>query len=106
MDYDDVMGSCIHGAAAQNGCSTRRVIGWVSAAGIENRGLVDIGGWGGFFQKGDNWTVYIANIDKEFVPHHESLRLAIIAKGLRRGGDWHQNSQDGAPGRRSARTRS
>jgi hypothetical protein len=97
VDYDDLKVSRVDGAAAPNGCGTRRVIGWVSTASIENRGLVDIGGWGGFFRESDDWSAYIANIDKEFVPHHESLRLAIIAKGLRRGGDWHQNSQDGVP---------
>jgi hypothetical protein len=97
VDYDDVMASRTDGAAALNGWGTRRVIGWVSTASIENRGLVDIGGWGGFFRESDDWSAYIANIDKQFVPHHESLRMAIIAKGLRRGGDWHQNSQDGVP---------
>jgi hypothetical protein len=97
VDYDDVMASRIDGAAAPNGYGTRRVIGWVSTASIENKDLVDIGGWGGFFQRGDDWSAYIANIDKQFAPHHESLRLAIIAKGLRRGDDWHQNSQDGVP---------
>jgi hypothetical protein len=66
----------------------------VSTASIENKDLVDVGGWGGFFQRGDDWSAYIANIDKQFAPHHER---AIIAKGLRRGGDWHQNSQDGVP---------
>ena len=37
MEYDDGMASRIDGGAALNGCGTRRVIGWVSTASIDNR---------------------------------------------------------------------
>jgi hypothetical protein len=47
VDDDDLKASRIDSAAALNGCGTRRVIGWVSTASIENGRLVDIGGWGG-----------------------------------------------------------
>jgi hypothetical protein len=98
MDYDELMASRGDTVNANGMGVARHVIGcigWVSTANIERRPLVDISRWGGFLEKGDDWSVYIANIDKDFVPHHESLRLAIIARGLRRGGDWHQNSQNG-----------
>ena len=45
----------------------------------------------------DRWNGYIANIAAKFVPHHEALRRAINARGLRRGGDWHQRAPDGVP---------
>lgn len=97
MDYDELMASRGDAVNASRKCTTRHVIGWISNAGIETTEVVDVGGWGGVFREGDRWNDYIANIGDTFVAHHEALRRAIIARGLRRGGDWHQNSQDGVP---------
>jgi hypothetical protein len=76
---------------------TRRVIAWVSTHEAERRGTQDIGGWGGFISKGDRWKDYIEDMKPEFLEHHAALRRAILERGLRRGGEWHQNAPDGVP---------
>ena len=91
--YDELMAS----RPARTDGSMRHVIGWVSTASIESRQLVDVGGWGGSVAEGDGWREFIAEIGEPFVPHYEALRRAIIARGLRRGGDWHQRAPDGVP---------
>jgi hypothetical protein len=53
-----------------------------------------VGGLGGFFKDGMRWQDYAA---RNPGPHYEALRLAIVERGLKRGGDWHQNSDDGCP---------
>jgi len=97
MDYDELIKSWGANIAAPSAPGTRQVIGWVSTADVELRDLVDIGGWGGDIQTGDRWKDYIADVNERYLAHHEALRSAIIARGLRRGGDWHQNSPDGVP---------
>jgi hypothetical protein len=76
---------------------SRRVVAWVSTDEAERHGTKDIGGWGGLISKGDRWIDYIANMKPEFVEYHAALREAILGRGLRRGGDWHQNAPDGVP---------
>ena len=95
MDYDELMASWTD--ASGGGPGSRQILGWVSTASIESRCLTDIGGWGGFMTEAMRWHDYIAGIDPKFCAHHEALRQAIIARGLRRGGEWHQNAQDGVP---------
>ena len=95
MDYEELMASHADAVTAGNDSGTRSVIGWVSTASVETRDLVDVGSWGGFMTEADRWNDHIANIEPKFVAHHEALRRAINAKGLRRGGDWHQRASDG-----------
>jgi len=55
--------------------SPPRVAKWMSFDDVDRLGEVrDIGGWGGMMTK-----------------------EAIVARGLRRGGDWHQSAPDGVP---------
>ena len=96
MDYDALMASW-RSAEATTKPSTRRVIGWVSTHSIEGRDLPDVGGWGGDIEKGDRWKDYIALVAADFVAYHEGLRREILARSLRRGGDWHQYSLAGVP---------
>src|SRR5579862_8824435 len=70
----------------------RRVVAWTSFESVETRGLKDIGGWGGFIDKGHRWADFIAAVDPALVAHFEALREAILARGLARGGDWHQSA--------------
>lgn len=75
----------------------RRVVGWISWIDAETAGRADIGGWGGVVKQGDDWAAYIAEIGEHHAPYYEALRRAVLARGLRRGGDWHQNAPDGVP---------
>ena len=97
MDYDELIKSWGANTAAPPAPGARQVIGSVSTASVEPRDLVDVGGWGGDIQIGDRWKDYISDVDERYLAHHEALRRAIIARGLRRGGDWHQSSPDGVP---------
>ena len=73
------------------------VIGWVSHGSVELLDLPDLGGWGGWIEHGQRWADYIDDIEAAKTPYFEALRQAILARGLRRGGDWHQNSAGGVP---------
>ncbi len=97
MDYDALISSLEDDAPAPEGDTSRCVIGWVSAASTKSEDLMDIGGWGGFIQPIHRWGDYVSGMIDEFVPYFEALRKDIIARGLRRGGDWHQNAPDGVP---------
>lgn len=59
-------------------------------------GREDIGTMGGWVE-GEPWDEYLAKVHKEVRPHYEALRRAIVARGLREGGDWHQTAEDGVP---------
>ena len=95
MDYDDLIASRATETVSPVG--PRQVIGWVSYASVEQKTLTDIGGWGGFMTGTDRWEDYVANGDERYRPHVEALRSAVITRGLRRGGDWHQSAADGVP---------
>ena len=74
----------------------REVVAWISYRKAETAHYqVDVGGWGGMMTAEMRWADYIADIDPGYAAHHEALRAAILARGLRRGGDWHQNAPDG-----------
>lgn len=73
------------------------VIGWVSYGSVELLDLPDLGGWGGWIEHGQRWADYIDDIEAAKTPYFEALRQAILARGLRRGGDWHQSSAAGVP---------
>ena len=74
--------------------AVRRV---VSCGAFDLADVVDIGGWGGDFLKGHRWLDYLALVDAKLIDHFEALRHAILRRGLRRGGDWHQAAPDGTP---------
>jgi hypothetical protein len=96
MNYDSLMEA--HRGATGDGDSPR-VIGWVrydSCAGVEFSEL-DLGGWGGGIRKGHRWADYIADLDERRQPYFEALRADILARHIRRGGDWHQNDPGGVP---------
>jgi hypothetical protein len=63
----------------------------------ETRDDPDMGGWGGWFEKGNDWSDYIASVKENAVPYYDALREAVMTSGLRRGGDWHQSRQCGVP---------
>ena len=66
----------------------REVVAWISYNAAQYY-AVDIGSWPS------------AGTDREMeprlAPYHEALRRAVLASGLRRGGDWHQDAKDGIP---------
>lgn len=93
MDYATLMAT----RAGLPRAEQRAVIGWVTYASVEVLDLVDLGGWGGWIERGQRWADYIDDIDAVKTPYFEALRQAVLARGLRRGGDWHQGSGDGVP---------
>lgn len=66
---------------------------WISYA--ESDGMPEsAGGIGGFFSPGMRWDDYAAECPGQY---YEALRDAVIARKLKRGGDWHQQADDGVP---------
>jgi len=66
----------------------REVAAWISYKAAEHY-AVDIGSWpSGGTDRGR---------EPRLAPYHEALRRAVLARGLRRGGDWHQSANDGVP---------
>lgn len=55
------------------------------------------GGMGGFFGAGMRWKDYLDAFEEEKWPYAEAVREYIIANAIKRGGDWHQNSDQGVP---------
>lgn len=77
--------------------SERHVVCWGSYDQATLGGASDIGGWGGSMENGMRWADFLADVDPALIGHYEALRRAIVARGLCRGGDWHQNAADGVP---------
>jgi tetratricopeptide (TPR) repeat protein len=75
--------------------AVRRVISWIAFDEAEKDARKDVGGWGGVIAKGQGWVEYLAAVDPRLKDHYEALREAVISRGLRRGGDWHQHAPDG-----------
>jgi len=90
MDYGALMAT----RAGLPRADRRAVIGWVSYGSVELLDLPDLGGW---IERGQRWSDYIDDIEAAKTPYFEALRQAILERGLRRGGDWHQNSAAGVP---------
>lgn len=69
---------------------------WISPEEADGRDPVGgIGGWFNWESKGMRWKDYVATWR---VPAYaEALRKEIVEKGIRRGGDWHQNDEEGTP---------
>ena len=75
---------------------------WISfeeADRMEQDGARDIGSMGGWFNNGHRWKDYIGRYydNAPVLPHLEALREEILSRKIRRGGDWHQNSEEGIP---------
>lgn len=83
--------------AGQRRSQTAEVIGWVAYDVVPSEGPQRIGGWGGFFQRGDRWKHYIETYHEGVVPFYEALRNEVLRLGLKHGGDWHQNDPKGVP---------
>lgn len=75
--------------------SLRQVVRWIAYDRVG--GATDIGDWGGSIEKGMRWADFLADVDPAHMDHYEALRRAVVMRGLRRGGDWHQNAADGVP---------
>ena len=77
-----------------------RIVEWISFDQSDARraaGAPDLGGWGGTMTERMRWPDYTADVDPGWRAHFEVLRQAILARGLRRGGDWHQRAPDSVP---------
>lgn len=72
------------------------VVNWIHWGDVD-KSADDIGGLGGFFNNGMRWTDYLKEMPDTYAPHFEALREAIVERGLREGGDWHQNHPEGVP---------
>ena len=86
-------------ASAPSDSDSPRVIGWVSydsCLRVEFSEL-SLGGWGGWMEKGQRWSDYVADLNARWRPHFEALRADILARHIRRGGDWHQSDPEGVP---------
>lgn len=57
----------------------------------------DIGGLGGWFEKGHRWNDYITKFKKRQRPYIESLRKEIINNNIKFAGSEHQERKDGVP---------
>lgn len=56
-----------------------------------------IGGLGGYFADGMRWKDYAEMFTESGKEYAEAFRKYILEKKLKHGGDWHQNSPEGAP---------
>ncbi len=77
----------------------REVAAWISYKAAEHGYPVDIGDWGGgaSYTRAKTWADHLARTEPRLVPYHDALRRAVLERGLRRGGDWHQSAPDGVP---------
>ena len=66
----------------------REVVAWISYKAAQHH-VVDIGAWpsGGTDPE----------MEPRLRPYHDALHRAVVARQLRRGGDWHQEAKDGIP---------
>lgn len=56
-----------------------------------------VGGLGGWFDNGHRWADYIDGCSDEAKPYYEAIRKSVIERGLKLGGDEHQESDEGCP---------
>lgn len=67
---------------------------WISFDEAKNRKLPEsLGGLGGYFEFGMRWKDYWEPGQEP--PHLIALRDSILKRGIREGGDWHQ--EEGVP---------
>lgn len=77
-----------------------KVIKWVSyneAEKLENNGIGVLGGWFNFDKTGLRWKDFLDAYCETAYPYFEALREEVLEKELKRGGDWHQGSDEGSP---------
>lgn len=71
---------------------------WTSWGQAQRDGLqMSIGGMGGNMDGFGSWAEYVDGCDERTRPYAEALRAEIVARGIRWGGDWHQEYDDGCP---------
>jgi hypothetical protein len=73
------------------------VVEWTNC---EDKREDSFGSLSGFFENGMRWKDYVERFTDEGRVRAEALRRGIIAKGIRRGGFWHQcqsGNDDGVP---------
>ena len=98
MEDDDAVARLLAAMPAPpDDAGSRRVVGWIPYSSAEAHAYPDVGGRGGFIEKGNGWSDYIASVKENAAPYYEALRAAVLTVGLRRGGDWHQSRQNGVP---------
>lgn len=89
------------GVARKSSATERQVIGWVALADVDHlihaRKVPGLDYGGHATQRGDRWIDYIQSAPLLLRPYLEALRREIVAREIRRGGNWHQNAPDGAP---------
>ena len=76
-----------------------RVAEWVAYDDVDEYPEAPIGGLGGWFgfKEPNTWRDYLGAWAPEAHPHIHALRESIVERGVRWGGDWHQNADDGTP---------
>lgn len=79
------------------------VVRWISPGESEGK-EVAFGGLGGWFNSGPTWNAsghcwqdYLASWKEVVRPYCEALRREVVRLNLRRGGDWHQQAEEGTP---------
>jgi hypothetical protein len=95
MDYDEL----VQTQSGSPDAGGPRVIGWArydSCIHVEGS-ATDLGGWGGWIEKGHRWHDYLANLDDRKKPYFEALRRDIVARKIRESGLWHQCESEGVP---------
>lgn len=78
----------------------REVVVWITLRAAEHGYPVNICEWaGGYGDTGAlTWEEHLRLLEPaKLAPYHDALRRAVLARNLRRGGDWHQNAPDGIP---------
>lgn len=68
-------------------------ISYEDADGLPDSG---IGGFGGIVD-GWPWSRYEETFNEDGIEYIRALRDYIIENNIKRGGDWHQNSESGVP---------
>jgi hypothetical protein len=75
------------------------VVRWVDE--LETAGLAEapVGGLGGWFglKQPNTWQDYLDSWKEPAHPYIYALRASIVERGIRWGGDWHQEADDGTP---------
>lgn len=74
-----------------------RVINWISYEETSEYKENNIGGLGGFFQKGMRWKDYIESFIPECSSYIEALRQSIVENNIKICGDEHQYGSEGVP---------
>jgi hypothetical protein len=78
--------------------SNIEVVEWISYDTAKDSDMEQsVGGLGGFFKNGMRYQDYADTYTDEGKPYIEALRQEILGKGIKHGGDWHQEHERGVP---------